>query len=161
MKTGKLIVGTVHDCNKKDLERMLKQYDRMLYLRWNPTKNNGVGCWELRRMPEKLTAVPRWQIGDQIVFDLQRVETDMVNHVMDMPCLSYRVLDRLREMDTWQQHGSFVDNLEYRENKAREKALEKNREDLRYAVKQYRRAFADLKEEARSGRLLNVLAGDW
>lgn len=161
MRTGKIVRGHVLDCNKKYLERALKDYDSQLYLEWNPKKANGMGMWELWRTPNTKTAVPRWEIGNQIVFDLQYVPNDLIHHVMDLPVLNYNCLNRLKEMDTW-GIKDWVNDLEYREAAAKEKEFKNNREDLTYAIKQYRRAFADLREEIRSGRNpADFLEGNW
>lgn len=161
MKTGNIIVGSVLDCNKKHLEKALKDYDKQLYLKWNPNKNNGVGLWEVRRKPDTLTAVPRWEYKNSIIFELQPVENDLVNHVMDCEALNYNILTRLREMDTWSAY-KWVDNMEYEESKSKDRAYAENRANLRYAIKQHKRAFKDLQEHIRSGKSpIEFLSGKW
>lgn len=161
MKTGKIVIGSVEDCNKRTLERLLKNFDPQLYLKWNPEKNSGIGLWELRRRPNNKTAVPRWQVGNSIVFDLQYVESDWVHHVLDLPCLYYGVLDKLKAMDTWNSKD-WVSDLEYAEDKDYEKELQRNKEELRYNIKQNKRAMKDFYEHFRSGRNpADFLVGDW
>lgn len=181
MKTGKIIEGSVLDCNKKHLLKALKDYDKHLYLKWNPYKTydngnleklplpgdphytgkSGIGVWELRRRPEKKLAVPKWELGESIIFNLEYVESDIVNHVMDLPALNYNCLVRLREMDTWEVQN-YVSDLEYRESKALEAEYAKNRAELRYNVKHHKKAFEDFREYVRSGRNpTDLLIGDW
>lgn len=160
MQTGKVVTGHVLDCNKKHLEKALKDYDKQLYLKWNPDKANKVGMWEVRRKPNQKTAWPMWELGDSIVFDLKYVENDIENHVMDVPFLNYNILKRIKEMDTWVVHD-YVNDLEYREQKAKDKAYDDNRAELRYAIKHNKRAMRDLQELAKSGRLLDALTGNW
>lgn len=161
MKTGHIVIGHVLDCNKKHLEKALKDYDRQLYLKWNPDKDSGRGLWEVRRKPDHMTAVPKWEYGDIIVFELQYVENDLVHHVMDVPYLNYQILTRIREMDAWNTKN-WAAELDYRADKARDKAFDENRENLRYAIKQHRRAFEDLREHIRSGKNpAEFLRGTW
>ena len=49
---GKISQGHVLDVAKGPFERALKDYDPLLYVRWNPKKVRGHGCWEIRRKPE-------------------------------------------------------------------------------------------------------------
>jgi len=161
MKTGRIVTGSVLDCNKKYLERALKDYDKQLYLKWNPDKNKGVGCWEVRRKPEILTPVPRWEYNGHIVFDMQYKEHDLVHHIMDVPALNYNILTRLREMDTWNTKN-WASELEYQEDKQRDKAYDENRANLRYAISQHKRAMSDFYEHIRSGRNpAEFLSGNW
>jgi hypothetical protein len=54
---GKLIEGHVLDVNKRGFERVLRDLDDRLYVRWNPRKIKGHGCWEIRRAPGVYTAI--------------------------------------------------------------------------------------------------------
>ncbi len=161
MSWGQVIEGSVLDCNKKYLERALKDYDRNLYLKWNPKKNAGQGTWELRRLPNEKTAVPKYELNGQIVFELEYLENDLMHCIIDVPVLNYSLLKRLREMDTWGS-GDWVADLEYREQKSKDLEYDKNKQDLKYNIMQYRKAFADFKEEVRSGRTpADFLRGEW
>ena len=161
MGWGRVIKGVTGDCNRKELERALKAYDPQLYTKWNPDKLKGLGTWEVRRLPNSKIAVPKWELGNQIVFELEYVETNVVNHVMDLPALTFRCLDRLREMDTWKVKN-WVQDLEAREKSTKEIAVKKNREELRYAIKQNKTAIRDFYEGVRSGKpIAEYLEGEW
>lgn len=181
MKTGKLIQGSILDCNPKYLERALRDYDKQLYLKWNPLKTAhpdgsiekmpppgphwrgyGVGVWEVRRQPNTKTMVPWSEVkGECVFFELKYKESDVLNHVMDVPVLNYSILDRIKEMDCWNTKN-YVDDLEYREDQAKDKEYTKNRAELRYQIKHHRSAFKDFQEQIRSGRNpLDFLAGNW
>lgn len=161
MKTGKIVQGTVNDCNKKVFVQLLQNLDRQLYVKWNPEKLDGMGCWEIRRRPDRKTAVPKWELGDSIVFDLEYVENDLVNHVLDLPCLHYNAIEYLKSIDTWEVKN-WVSDFEYREGKHLDKQKASNKNDLRYAVKHYKKAFADFQEHIRSGRSpVDFLEGEW
>lgn len=158
---GKVIEGHVLDCNKKYLEKALQHYDKQLYLKWNPEKNSGTGVWEVRRRPNEKTAVPKWELNGRIFFNLEYKELDVINHVMDVPVLNYEILKRIREMDCWNTKD-YVKDLEYQEDKAKDKEYSKNREELRYQIKHHRKAMQDFQELLKSGRdPLEFLSGKW
>ena len=39
---GRLVVGSVNDCDRAGLERALRDFDKQLYLKWNPKKYGAV-----------------------------------------------------------------------------------------------------------------------
>lgn len=161
MKTGKIVTGSVLDCNKKHLERALKDYEPRLYLKWNPAKCSGIGCWELRIRPLTKTAVPKWELGNSIVFDMQYVETFDVNHVKDFALLNYNILNWVQDHDAF-KHKDWVSALEDAEEKSYNKELDTAKSDLKYALKHHKGAMGDLKEYARSGNnLANLFVGEW
>ena len=101
--TGSTIRGHVLDSALKPLEQRLKDYDPQLYIKWNPKKLHGWGCWELRRKPEQKTVRPE----DVVVFQGNTFvcpkyhELNLVDHVMDIPFLNYSIVKKLEKMDTW------------------------------------------------------------
>lgn len=147
---GKLIRGHVLDVNKKGFDRALKNYDPQLYTIWNPKKLRGHGCWEIRRKPTKKTALHVASFQGTDYYQLFDVEYDLIHHVLDCAFLNYDAIRKLKEMDTFQK-DHWVHDLEYREDKAREEALEKAKEALKYAMKQNRTAAQDFYELVRSG----------
>lgn len=177
---GRVVQGHVLDCNKQWIERALKQYDDQLYLKWNPYKTLdangkativppegeywqgfGAGCWELRRRPNSKTAVPKWELGDCILFDLDYVETDVENHIKDFPYLNYSILGWVKSNDCWAVKD-WVSDLEYREDESYNRELDRNQSDLKYHIKHERRAMRDFQNELKSGKNpLQFLGGCW
>jgi hypothetical protein len=102
---GKISVGHVLDCNKDRFEEALRNYDPMLYVRWNPKKMRGHGCWEIRRRPEFNCALDIAELDETTA--LVKVgprEIDIVHHVLDCAFLNYDQIRKLKEMDT-RQYG--------------------------------------------------------
>lgn len=140
--TGKLVRGSVADCNKAALERALKFYDSQLYLKWNPKKNGGYGVWEIRRKPDTATKVYQTTFNGQKFYTLEYVEHDLIHHVLDLPRLSYDVLGKLKSIDAWAQKD-FISNLDYTAARHKEQEEKSAREELRYNIKQFKREWKD------------------
>lgn len=147
--TGKLVQGSLFDCNKKRLERMLKDYDKQLYLKWNPKKNKGWGCWELRRRPNQKTLITH-DCGDFVIHKVAYKENDLVHHVLDLEYLSYSVLDRLREMDAWENKRLIADG-DYEAERRQDREYDKYVEDRRHAIRQDKKYWKEYLELVRSG----------
>lgn len=147
MKTGNIIQGHVLDCNKKWLEAKLQDYDRQLYVKWNPKKRNGRGVWEVRRHPNEKTLVQRC-IG---FWELQYVESDIIHHVMDAEYLDHRIIDKIKQMDTWQDKN-WTKTLDKKAFEYEAKKRKTNREELTYNLKQHKQYWKDLQEMVRQGR---------
>lgn len=150
---GYINVGHVEDCNRKRLERMLKDYDEQLYLTWNPAKRDGQGVWELRRRPTYKTVVSQGSYNGGELFTAEYVENQFTHHVMDIPVLKYDVLSRLHEMDAW-RHDRMVEDMDYESERRDDQIKAKARAEAHYAVKQHRREFRELKEALASGQSL-------
>jgi hypothetical protein len=148
---GRVVRGSVFDCNKKTLERLLKNYDSQLYLKWNTEKRGGRGIWELRRLPDAKKPVYKgvWIDGNPISA-LEYVESDMIHHVFDLPSLSYRVLDRLYAADTFRTK-KWVDTFEYEEERSQIKLEADARNELAYNLRHHKKELDILREAARSG----------
>ena len=162
--TGQVIRGHVLDVSQKPFLQALKDYDAQLYFKWNPNKLKGWGCWEIRRAPEesRVKEVLVWE-GNTIVC-LDRVEQNLVHHVLDAPYLNYRVLSKLKEMDQWTDDSRGLDfnaRAEYAEAKFLEKEEERAEAEKQYAIKQHRSQFRDLKEFVASGGNPYRLADHW
>lgn len=148
------------DCDRDILEAKLKAYDKQLYLEYSVHKE----CWELRRLPEQKHTFCIAKNGEQNIFMVHYVEQYDINHVYDLPVLSYDVLDRLRESDMWVDQDLskaarlLEERREYNRKKYVEEQTAKNKAELKYSIRQNRKYFADLKEEFRSGRLNNPFA---
>lgn len=151
--TGRLIVGNTMDCNKAALERALKFYDSQLYLNWNPKKRGGWGMWEVRRRPDTMSKVYHGKINGVPLYTFEYKELDIIAHVIDLPVLSYDVIGKIKAMDTWAngELKNFSRNLEYSEAKHREKEEKKNRDELRYNIKQHKREWREFAQLVSQG----------
>lgn len=145
--TGALVQGTIYDCKKSSLENAIKSYDPLLYIKWNPTKNYGMGCWELRRRPEKKSVKQSFAIEGVTYHHLDYVELDLVNHIFDLPILSYSVIERIKKADVWakadydgtnlQKVTTLLDKIEEKRLALQAAHKEKNMADTMYAMKQF------------------------
>lgn len=158
--TGKLIKGHLYDVNKHAFLRAAQAYDPLLYLAWNSEKRRGLGCWELWRRPEKLTATFAGEHAGVTYLHLKYVPDPLINHVMDIDFLSYSKIAKLKSMDTWGT-ANWVDELEYQERKHKEVLQEKTQREMRYSIKQDRRTFKVFKEMVASGTNPALLAKHW
>lgn len=152
---GRLVRGTVHDCNRKFLDRRLKDIDQRLYTSWNPYKNSGRGTWEIRILPSKKVPIYYGEFQGAHLFRVEYREDSMVHHIMDVPCLYEGILNKLRDMDTTKvitSTSTFSDWLEYNEDKVNDKADAQLKEELRLRLREERKYMKILYEEARSGR---------
>lgn len=149
MGLGRVIEGTLHDCNKAYLERRLKQYDRQLYLKWNPNKNKGNGVWELRRKPDTKVRVIHGRVDGGTLSSLECVENDVINHILDVPVLTERLIDKLYEMDTYRE-DHYLHDIEYLEDRAKYKQQENEVRERKYLVRHFKSLFEQLREEARN-----------
>lgn len=158
--TGALLQGHLYDVNKYSFERAAQEYDSQLYLAWNSSKRRGLGCWELRRRPDKKTAVYQGHVDECPFFLVEPVENAIIHHVMDIPFLSYGALERLKTMDAWQDKY-WVSNLEYDEKKHTTQMEKLRQSELRYNLKQDRSTFKVFKEMVASGTNPALIAQHW
>lgn len=152
-KTGNLIVGHVLDVDKTHLERALRFYDSQLYLKWNPKKNEGNGLWELRRRPNEKTLVVKTMFNGSKIGILEYVESDLINHVLDIPFLNYDILNKLRQMDTWENFkGSrgYSNDMDYKRDKHDENAYLELERSQKYRARHDRKLYAEIRERFRS-----------
>lgn len=148
--TGKLVRGHVLDIGKNTLERRLRGYDPLLYLAWNPKKRRGVGCWEVRRRPATMSEVPWTEYGDTIIFKLEYVENNLINHVMDVEILGHDVMNRLYEMDMFRYENAMAE-AEYRAQKREERLTAQAHAESMYAARQHKRQIQEIRELILSG----------
>lgn len=159
--SGNIVKGHVLDCDKGALERALKFYDKQLYLKWNPQKRGGYGCWEIRRKPEELTPVYKGDLNDQPLYVMEPKELDLVHHVLDLPFLSFKALDKIKQMDAWNDKY-WVKNFEYNERQVVDEQNRKAREEMRYNIKQHKKQWLDLMELVSQGHNPGrLLKGSW
>jgi len=148
--TGQVIKGHVLDVNVKAFEGTLQFYDPLLYVKWNPKKLQGWGCWEIRRKPAEKQPVEVVPYNDGCIIRIESKEYEDIHHVVDAAFLNYDVLRRLKEMDTWNKNHD-IHNMDYINEKAREEIKQKQKEDLKYLFKENKGLFRQVKELVKSG----------
>lgn len=147
---GKLIRGHVLDVSLPPFLRALKDLDLQLYVKWNPRKMRGEGCWEFRRRPALKTSVHKGNYQGNAIYQLEYVEDGMTCHIMDAAFLNYDAIRKLKTMDTWSK-DHWIHQIDYLENKQKTEARQKSRDALKYAIKQHKSATQELFEMVRSG----------
>lgn len=162
--TGNTVQGNVLDASKLHLERKLQDHDPLLYLKWNPRKLYGHGCWEIRRKPElkSIREVVFFQGNTYTI--IEPVELNMVNHVLDVAFINYALLSKIKRMDTWQQSDRGKDwghEFEYDEAKAMEAEEERSAQTLTYVANQHKSEIRDFKNLVLSGMNPAQIADHW
>lgn len=161
--TGKLVTGRVLDVAKVPFERALREIDKRLYVRWNPDKLIGNGCWEIRIKPGKKTALYQGSYQGMNFYELDYLETDTIHHVLDCAFLNFDAIRKLKEMDTTNPKH-FIHSLEYDEQVRVNEQTERALAERKYAIKQNKKAISDLYEMVRSGQNIHRILGsfnDW
>ena len=143
--TGNLIKGHVLDCNLEHMQQALKDLDDLLYIKWNPKKLKGWGCWEIRRRPNEKRPVAVYDLDGNTLVRAEYVENPLVNHILDCAFLNYDVIRKLKTMDTWNK-DHWIHDPDYHIAKAQEKAEDKAVDAMNYAIKQNKRAIRDFME---------------
>ena len=169
--TGLTITGHVLDCNKQHLEAKLQDYDSQLYLVWNGKKKDKNGVWELRRRPEKKTAIYQGTYQDTPFFKIEYKENNFEHHVKDFRTLNYLILEWVKTHDEWKrmnyvkgdqrQLDQWHRDITYNENKFNDEAAKKVRDETIYLMMQEKRAIKDWKELILSGVNPAAIANHW
>ena len=160
--TGKLIQGNVLDVARKPFERALRDYDKQLYVKWNPKKLHGWGCWEIRRRPDSKQVVDITEFQGTSFVHIEYNEVDVIHHVLDASFLNYDQLRKLKSIDTFTKgYKEWISDLEYWEKKQEEKELAAARAARDYAAKQFKHEIKDFKEMISSGLNPALLADVW
>jgi hypothetical protein len=154
---GFVVRGSIFDCDQKYFDRVLKTYFKELYFGWNPFKNNGQGVWEVWQRPLTKTAVLQAECKSYSIVELRDLPTkdnyavyDMSYHVYDLPYLTPEFVNKLREMDAWENQRFFQDaDDEQDEMEARNDRAEE--ESIKYAVRHHKSLFGKLKQYAQDG----------
>lgn len=152
--TGAVSRGHVLDVNPRAFTEALKEIDPLLYVKWNPKQVKGWGCWEIRRAPELKTAVYQGTHNGVSFVELKPIEFNTVNLILRCEFLNYDALRKLKEMDTWSYGGrgqGWLDAFEKGNAAAKEQQLAKADEELKYNLRQEKRATKDLYELVASG----------
>ena len=147
---GRVVTGSVLDCDKAQLERALKFYDRFLYIKWNTDKLDGRGCWEIRRAPEQLTRVYQGAWNGGRLYTLERKENDIINHVLDAPVLKWDLLGKIKSMDAW-KHKDFEAHLANTAAEHEQRTRDKARAEMRYDIQQHKREWREFASLVNSG----------
>lgn len=161
---GKVSEGHVLDCNKKSFEKALQHYDPMLYVRWNPKKMRGHGCWEIRRKPEFNCALDVAELDEQTaLIKVGPREIDIVHHVLDCAFLNYDQIRKIKEMDT-RQYGTATQWQELVQRKTEErKELEasKGMQRRREAIRTFRKQINAFREYILNGGNPHMIGAFW
>lgn len=157
---GKIFIGSVYDSSKRKIEHALRKYDRQLYIKWNPKKKSGLGCWEVRRKPENLTKCYGADYQGTHIYMLEYLETDIIHHVMDVDVLSYSLVDRIKASDTW-TNKNWVQDWEDSNERNIIRQEKANKQELMYEIKNiHKDAHKWLQEAAIAGiNPMKYLAG--
>lgn len=156
---GKTVRGHLLDVSVTGFSDALRELDPRLYVKWNPAKLRGHGCWEIRIKPSKKTALYQCTLDGVDWYELDYLEFDSVHHVLDCAFLNYDAIRKLKEMDMMKK-DHFVHDLEYREQ-MHNNALAKAAHDERlYELRQHKSALRDLYERARSGENIHRIIAE-
>lgn len=170
--TGNVVRGDVLDVSKAGLEAALKAYDKQLYVKWNPKKCRGHGCWEVRRKPDEKSMIFQGEFQGKKFYSLEYKELDIISHVMDSAFLSYEIVTKIKGMDQWQKSGmrhrsdyekasEYVGEALANEQKNQAKAEQDLFKEAVYGMKQEKRAMRELREIIGRGENPNNLAKFW
>lgn len=159
---GNLIEGHVLDVARKPFERALKDYDPQLYVKWNPKKLRGHGCYEIRRKPESTTIVDYAEVGSTVYFKLGYIENNLIAHVLDCAFLNYDQLRKIQEMDTFKLGPQqWIADRDYTLKQQTDARKAKARQEMAYEAKQYKRELRDFKEFVLSGNNPHQIMAHW
>jgi hypothetical protein len=158
--TGNTVTGNVFDVNPKSFEKLLKDYDELLYIKWNPKKKDGMGCWEIRRRPDRKTAVHAGTYQGQDIYELKYVEYKLIHHVLDVPSLGYDTLAYLKSIDTFNEKD-WVGNFNYTSDRKIAEAKAKANAELRYNISQFKKEFSAWRAELASGANPHHILRNW
>lgn len=129
---------------------MLSDIDDRLYVGWNPFKKDGQGIWEVWYRPSKKTATLEAECKYYSISVLEYKPNDFEHWVADLEFLSYDFLNRLREMDMW-ENKNFIQKMDDRLEEDQEKLNKAEEESIKYAVKHNKKLFSQLKGLAQDG----------
>lgn len=147
---GHLVVGSIFDCNRNSFERALRAYWDKLYVGWNPYKKEGRGCWEVWQKPSKQVAKIAYEGEDFHILMLEEEPSDYEHWVADLDYLSYDFIQKLREMDSW-ENKQLVANHDDAYEAYFDKLEQEEEDNIKYVVRHNKQAFRDLLEYTKSG----------
>lgn len=147
---GWITVGSIMDCNRKNFERLLKDYSESLYVGWNPLKREGKGCWEVWHRPSKKTAVYEGEFEGIQMYSLEYKVSDFEHHVYDLDFLHYSFIEKLRRMDMW-ANKQFIQQMDDRLEEDQDKLDKVEEDSIKYAAKHYKAEFKKMHEAVQGG----------
>ena len=161
--TGRLSQGHVLDVAIKPFTRALQDLDKQLYVKWNPKKRQGWGCWEIRRKPSHLSLVDLFEFDGFAIIKLGYQENNFVNHIKDCEFLNYDLIRYLKTIDTWAEGrpADWAQRLEQREAEYNAKVRKEAAENTAYMGKQYKTQIRAFKEFVLSGGNPAEIASYW
>lgn len=157
---GNVSRGHVLDCSVEGITRALKDHDKQLYVKWNPKKLKGYGCWEVRRHPNFKTIRDVAVIGDSYFLQMDYVENNLVHHVLDCAFLNYDAVRYVKFIDTTNEKH-LIHDLEYNEKTYNDKIQDAANKEMQYNLKQMRSLGGQLKEMVASGLNPARIADTW
>lgn len=160
---GQVSKGHVLDVAEKPFVRALKDYDKQLYVKWNPKKLKGHGCWEIRRRPDMKSVKEVIAFKGNTYTVVEYRENNLIHHVLDCAFLNYDQLRKIQEMDVFANPTGrhVVDEIEHQEREYAEAQRQKAAEATKYAIKHYRKEMKDFKEMVQSGLNPASIARYW
>jgi hypothetical protein len=157
---GPIVKGNVLDVAVKPFVEALKEIDRLLYVVWNPNKLGRHGCWEIRRANAEMGIVESVTYKNITITRLEHTENDVVNHVLDCAFLNYDQIRKIKSMDTWDKKH-WINDIEYLEQKGKEKRLASAREAMRLAAKDNKTQIRKFKEMVLAGENPHRVLEKW
>lgn len=148
--TGSITRGSVLDCDYNAFDKIIKSYDNRLYVQWNPTKNGGLGTWELRIRPSLKVQVDQGGVGEAVVSTLEYKENPLTHHILDIPALDVNIRERLYEMDSTRRknYSKEIDDEYVNAIDAQDEA---NEAQLRESIKENKKYWRQHMEAVKSG----------
>ncbi len=163
--TGRAIKGHVLDVSVRPFVQAMRfsLCDPYLYVKWNPEKMRGWGCWEIRRAPQFNSALDIAEFDEKLIFKVGPKEYDLVHHVLDCAFLNYDAIRKLKEMDTW-QHGTtaqYLDKQESMTDARLERQVQQRQKEVAYAAKHYKAEIKAFQDALRDGVNPHAIAAYW
>lgn len=160
--TGAVTKGHVLDVAIKPFVRALKAHDAQLYVKWNPRKLAGHGCWEIRRKPESTTIVDFAEFEGNTYVNVGYWENNIISHVLDVAFLNYDQIRKIKRMDTFAVGPKqWAADFEYAEKKAEEARVAKRNSNTSYAAKHFDKEIKEFQDYVLAGGNPHMISAHW